>query len=138
VVAQTIDALILLLLGLIIPGGVGGLVLWALVTLAYFGVLQGVTGLSLGKALLRIRVVNREGSAPGWLAGVKRALPLLVEFSGIVALAFIGTSTWRQRGGDRWAHTYVVENNAVFELRSAREASERTGRSQGSATAPSS
>jgi hypothetical protein len=41
---------------------------------------------------------------------VKRTLPLLIEY--LYVLAFIGmmSSDYRQRFGDRWAHTYVVED----------------------------
>src|SRR3954454_11487867 len=91
-VAQTVDAVLLLLVAFFLPAGVAGLVIWLVIMFGYFGVFQGVTGTSLGKHMLSVRVVNAAGSPPGWLAGVKRTVPLLVEYSGIIALAFMTSS----------------------------------------------
>jgi hypothetical protein len=73
-------------------------------------------------------VVNATASPPRRFAGVKRTVPLLVEYAGIVALAFMAASPLRQRSGNRWAHTYVVDRNTIFELRSARDVIARAKR----------
>ena len=71
-------------------------------------IMQGTTGWTIGKRLLGVRTVNGADGPPGIGAAVRRTVPLLFEFAGVVALVFILRSPWRQRAGDRWAHTYVI------------------------------
>lgn len=85
-------------------GAVGLLILVGLNWL----VLQAVTGYSIGKLLLGIRVVDEAGRAPGVVRALKRFVPLLIEQLGLVALWAMGRHPRNQRFGDRWAHTYVV------------------------------
>lgn len=92
--------------------------------LAYFGVLQGVTGATLGKRVFGIRTVDAEWRRCGPGPAVVRMLPLLTGFiPGIGPLlglamyvletAFILSSASGQRLGDRWARTFVVRAGAV-------------------------
>jgi uncharacterized RDD family membrane protein YckC len=71
-------------------------------------VLQGLTGYSLGKWVLRIRVVDQHGEAPGLWRALVRTLPLVIEQYGIVAIWAMRRSHARQRFGDRWAGTFVI------------------------------
>ena len=71
-------------------------------------ILQALTGYSLGKVLLGIRVVDEAGRAPGLLPALKRTVPLVIEQLGLVALWAMRSHPRNQRFGDRWAHTYVV------------------------------
>jgi uncharacterized RDD family membrane protein YckC len=81
--------------------------IWALFFLD-FVVLQGLTGYTLGKWLLRIRTVRAAGQLPGLLAALLRSVPLMIEWIGLVALWAMLRHPNHQRIGDRWAHTYVV------------------------------
>jgi uncharacterized RDD family membrane protein YckC len=87
--------------------GNGSLAL-AVLLLADFVLLQGATGYTVGKWLLRIRTVDEDGSRPGMRRVVIRTLPLLIEQVGLVALFAMARSPRHQRYGDRFAHTLVV------------------------------
>ena len=79
---------------------------------AYYVLTQRGTGRSPGKRLVGIRVVDAEGRPPSTGALVKRSIPLLVEYFYVLAWISMMTSDYRQRFGDRWAKTYVVEASA--------------------------
>lgn len=78
-------------------------------------ILQGVAGMTLGKALFGIRTVDEQGKAPGlgkalirWLLWVVDAIPyctLVPLVGGITAMASKG----HRRVGDMAAKTYVVD-----------------------------
>jgi uncharacterized RDD family membrane protein YckC len=79
--------------------------LMALHTLAEF-----IHGASLGKLLLGMRVLGRDGHQPT-LAGAflrQLAYPIDAFFFGLVAYRFMSSSRWEQRLGDRWGKTIVV------------------------------
>jgi uncharacterized RDD family membrane protein YckC len=73
-----------------------------------FIVLPALTGYTIGKRMLGIRVVDETGHRPRLRATVIRTIPLLFEQIGVVALWAMSNSPKHQRFGDRWAHTYVV------------------------------
>jgi uncharacterized RDD family membrane protein YckC len=88
------------------------LVLWFTVGhVAYFVLTQRRHGQSPGKRFNGLRVVDARGSTPSSAALVRRTLPLLVEYLYVVAFVGMMSSDYRQRLGDRWAHTYVVDVN---------------------------
>ena len=92
-------------------GGVTGLLALEAVTLLNQGVLAGLTGYSLGKAITGVRVARVESTdPPGLIAGVLRWLFLNVDilFFGIVGLIVSSRSPRRQRVGDIVARTWVV------------------------------
>jgi len=81
------------------------------VTLVNQGVLAGLTGYSLGKAISGVRVARVDGTdAPGIVAGLLRWLLLNVDvlFFGLVGLFVSSRSPRRQRVGDIVARTWVV------------------------------
>jgi uncharacterized RDD family membrane protein YckC len=77
---------------------------------AYFVLTQRGDGRSPGKRAAGIRVVDPRGGVPSQGALVRRSIPLLVEYFYVVALASMLGSPYRQRLGDRWGHTYVINN----------------------------
>ena len=81
-----------------------------LLPIAIFWVYQGMTGKTPGKAMLGIRVVNREGNVPGMLRALGRELMWIVDF-WIVALVAALASQNNQRLGDMVAGTYVIDGN---------------------------
>ena len=82
-----------------------------LLYLVVFVAVQGVTGTSPGKALLGIRVVRSDGTAPGTWRSAVRVLAWLVD--GLVLLLPVALwSAWispgHRRVGDWIAGTFVV------------------------------
>ncbi len=80
--------------------------------------LQGWTGLTPGKALLGIRVVSAEGSAPGFRAALVRSLLWVVDGFPFLLGPVIGgvamvSTPGHQRVGDRAAQTWVVGPGAA-------------------------
>jgi len=103
----------------VIEGGTAaafmGLVL--AVWFGYHGLLQGLAGVTVGKLLTGLRVVDREGDPCGLRRAFIRTLPLglswLVLGFGFVIASLVGavmilSGRHRQRVGDRLARTYVV------------------------------
>lgn len=77
----------------------------------YFVLLEGIYGATVGKQLLRLRVVDTDGSVPGVGKAIVRNLLRIVD--GLPALSILGivliaTSPDRARFGDRVAGTRVV------------------------------
>jgi uncharacterized RDD family membrane protein YckC len=78
---------------------------------AYFIVLESLGGQTVGKRLLRIRVLRLGGAPCGWVAGVLRNVMRLIDVLpfffgvGVATILFTGQ---RQRVGDLVAGTVVV------------------------------
>ncbi len=88
----------------------------ALLWVAYYAVLEGLFGATLGKRLAGLRVTDLEGRRIGWQAAILRnlgrlldALPFLYLLGGVLTLG----SRQHQRLGDRFAGTLVVPAAAV-------------------------
>jgi len=121
--AHFVDSVVLsaILFVLIIPAAIISdiliivvFVLWfTVVHVAYFVLTQRGDGQSPGKRLARIRVVDGMGRTPDAAALARRTVPLLLEYFYVIAFVGMMSSRYRQRLGDRWAHTYVVEATAV-------------------------
>ena len=90
--------------------GLAALGLYGLVAFTYYAFSEALTGATLGKRILRIRVVDEAGEHPTLGAAVVRNLLRPVDglcgylVGGVVALR----SPLGQRLGDRVAHTVVV------------------------------
>ena len=80
------------------------------VFLAYYIFGEALTGGTLGKGMVRIRVVNEHGEHPSVSAAIVRNIlrPVDALFFYLVGAAFALTSPHGQRLGDRAAHTVVV------------------------------
>ncbi|CAN5560389.1 MAG: RDD family protein [Rubrobacter sp.] len=82
-----------------------------LVTFAYFAIMEGRYGQTLGKMALGIKVVREsDGLAPGTRAAVLRTLMRIVDSIGSYLVAFVVAlvSDKNQRLGDMVAKTVVV------------------------------
>jgi uncharacterized RDD family membrane protein YckC len=85
-------------------------------TLLYFGLLEGLTGATLGKRVSGIRVVKEDGSIEGFGKALLRWLVFLVDgplslfLCGIITSA---SSRGHRRLGDMAASTYVVAAKQV-------------------------
>lgn len=84
-----------------------------LLTLAYFVLLEGAFGATVGKLVLGIRVRSLDGTRIGFgaaairnLARVVDAFPYVIPY--LVGAIAVSRSETDQRLGDRWAKTVVV------------------------------
>ncbi len=87
---------------------------WIALAAAYYPVLEGFTGFTVGKLVTRIKVVDAAGNLPGFQKALIRTLLRLVEvnpflFGGIPAGIAVLTSKKRQRLGDMAAGTFVLK-----------------------------
>lgn len=91
---------------------VGGNAFWALLALGlgYYILCEALTGMTVGKRMVGIRVVAEDGEHVGLAAAVVRNLLRLVDclFFYLVGAIFALTSSRGQRLGDRAAGTLVV------------------------------
>ena len=86
-------------------------------TFALLVVVQGLTGLTLGKLIMGLRTVGEDGQVPGllkalvrWLLWIIDGFPYFVPLVGFI----VGLSTkGHRRLGDMAAKTYVVRRSAV-------------------------
>jgi len=125
--ATVIDFLVLIAL-LLIPDLILGddlytktLFLWIVLAAAYFPVLEGFTGFTLGKLIVRIKVVDAAGGLPGFKKALLRTLLRLVEvnpflFGGIPAGFTVLVNKKRQRLGDMVAGTFVLKTSDLPNL----------------------
>jgi uncharacterized RDD family membrane protein YckC len=90
----------------------GGSTFWLLLMLGvgYYIVFEAMTGATLGKRMVGIRVVGEDGEHVTLGAAVVRNVLRVIDalFFYLVGFLFAVTSTRRQRLGDRAAHTIVV------------------------------
>jgi uncharacterized RDD family membrane protein YckC len=130
-VAILLDAVIVLFplsifVGLLAGGGYGergsgyatvgvnvaGTAIWAWLgfALSYYVLCEAMTGMTLGKRMVGIRVVHEDGDFVGFGAAVIRNVLRVVDglFFYLVGAIFALTSPRGQRLGDRAAHTLVV------------------------------
>jgi uncharacterized RDD family membrane protein YckC len=82
-----------------------------IVSIAYFIVLEGYLGQTLGKMLLGMKVVREDtGEVPGLWAATIRTVMRIIDGLFVYLVAFISVLASRknQRLGDMLAHTLVV------------------------------
>jgi uncharacterized RDD family membrane protein YckC len=92
-----------------------------LLVFAYFLLMEGFTGQTIGKKALGIKVVRLDGQEPAIGDYALRTLFHLVDVlltSGLLAIILVAMSAKRQRVGDMAANTSVVKLNpsSVFTL----------------------
>ena len=92
--------------------GGGAFLLLLALGVAYYVVCEALTGMTVGKGMVGIRVVGEGGDHLTLGAAVVRNLVRLVDgfLFYLVAFVFALQSPRRQRLGDRVAHTVVVRN----------------------------
>ena len=90
-----------------------GTLLYLILAFAYFTLLEGNRGQTLGKMLLGIKVVREDnGEVPGLGAAAIRTVLRLIDgiFAYLVGFIAIQISSKNQRLGDMAANTLVVRN----------------------------
>ena len=81
-----------------------------IVWLIYFPIIESIRGQTLGKLILGLRVVTKNGSPISFRQAFKRHLVDMIDFFffGIVAFITIKNTPDHQRVGDLWAKTIVI------------------------------
>jgi uncharacterized RDD family membrane protein YckC len=84
--------------------------LWFFIGLAYYVVMEKVSGGTLGKMALGLKVVKESGEPLDWGASLIRNILRIVDgfLFYLVGAIIVWTSKKRQRLGDMVAHTLVV------------------------------
>ncbi len=83
-----------------------------LLAFAYFIILESLAGATVGKMVIKLMVVNEDGSKASMKAIIIRNLMRIVDFlpfGYIVGMISMGKSSCKQRVGDKIAHTVVVK-----------------------------
>ena len=80
------------------------------IDLAYFIILEGLLGTTIGKLILGIKVINAQGKVPGIVPALIRNLFQIIDITPlcIIAIISMALSKKKQRVGDLVAGTYVV------------------------------
>jgi uncharacterized RDD family membrane protein YckC len=94
--------------GFNLTGGPG--LLWFLVVIGYYVVMEKLRGATLGKMAMSLKVVKQDGSALDWQASIVRNLLRVIDglFFYLVGAIVVWVSKGKQRLGDMAAHTLVV------------------------------
>ncbi|MCD9020236.1 RDD family protein [Cohnella sp. NL03-T5] len=87
---------------------------WIVGFVSYYLLLEGLTGYTLGKFVLRIQAVNETGGVPGFVKSLIRTVLRLVDtnpllIGGLPAGICVLVTPKKQRLGDMVAKTYVVK-----------------------------
>lgn len=86
-----------------------------LFTLFYFTLLEGATGKSLGKHLMKIKVYQEKGGEAGFARAMLRRVGLITPFISLIDALAIFWTPRRQRIFDLVAGTVVVEESRAQE-----------------------
>jgi uncharacterized RDD family membrane protein YckC len=129
-VAQIVDGIILLIVNYILGTTMAGGTSFAfygaetypllgaggVIFLLYFVILEGMWGATVGKMVMKIKVVREDGSACGLMPALIRNILRIIDalpFLYIIGLIFMSRSDKKQRLGDRVAKTVVVKSGVV-------------------------
>jgi len=129
-VAQIVDGIILLIFNYMIGASMAGATSFGfygaeaypllgagfLIFLLYFVILEGMRGATVGKMVMKIKVVREDGSPCGLSPAIIRNILRIVDmlpFLYIIGLILMSRSDKKQRFGDRIAKTVVVKPGAT-------------------------
>ena len=87
------------------------MLLWLVIGVGYYIVLEAQSGATLGKRVVGLRVVKLEGGGPiDWQASLSRNLLRLIDgfFFYLVGAIIVWSSDKKQRLGDKVAGTVVI------------------------------
>lgn len=76
------------------------------------GIVEGITGAFVGKRLMRIRVIAREGGRAGVVRGLLRGLFMVVDLFFFIGVILMAVTRPSRRVGDFAARTLVVPADA--------------------------
>ena len=121
-VAIIIDTILLGIVGYLIASVTGGTtemgfnltggpgLLFFLVVIGYYVVMEKTSGATLGKMAMKLKVVKQDGTALDWQASIVRNVLRIIDgfFFYLVGAIVVWISKSKQRLGDMAAHTIVV------------------------------
>jgi uncharacterized RDD family membrane protein YckC len=122
-VAAIIDTALLFIIGYLIALATGDVTkegfllqgvpffIWLAIALGYYIVMEAQSGATLGKRVMKLKVVKLEGGAPlDWQASIARNVLRLIDglFFYLVGAIVVWISDKKQRLGDKVAGTVVV------------------------------
>ena len=121
-VAIIIDSILLFVVGYVIAAATGGTTaggfelqggpafLMLAIGLAYYIVLEALHGATIGKRVMKIKVVKEGGQPLDWQASIVRNVLRIIDgiFFYLVGAIVVWVSKGKQRLGDMAAHTKVV------------------------------
>lgn len=89
--------------------------LFGLLSLLYFPVMEKTQGATVGKMVVGLKVVTEEGTGISWGQAIIRTLLRLIDglFIYLIGAIFVWTSPRNQRLGDKAAKTLVVKKGAI-------------------------
>ena len=87
----------------------GSALLFVLVWIAAFPVVEGLTGQTIGKKIIKIKVTGKNGNKVTVLQSLLRHLFDFIDYFLLIGLIIIAVSTSKQRIGDLVANTIVIE-----------------------------
>ncbi len=92
--------------------------LWFGIALAYYVVMEALSGATLGKRAMGLKVVKEGGEPLDWQASIVRNILRIIDglFFYLVGAIAVWVSKRRQRLGDMAAHTLVVKARAFIPL----------------------
>ena len=117
--ARTIDSLLLAPFAFLLvhlTDGVtvaAGLMVLA-IDMSYFFVMESLRGQTLGKKIMKLRVVHPDGSAATTSKIAARTILRPIDYTMIGVIAVLASGKKRQRLGDMLAGTIVREDNRIF------------------------
>jgi uncharacterized RDD family membrane protein YckC len=129
-VAQIVDGIVLLIVNYVLGAAMAGATSFEfygaqayplmgagfVIFLLYFVILEGMWGATVGKMVMKIKVVQEDGSACGPMPALIRNILRIIDalpFFYIIGLIFISRSDKKQRLGDKIAKTVVVKVGAA-------------------------
>ena len=85
------------------------------IALAYYIVMEAVTGQTLGKMAMKLKVVKKDGAKIDWQAAIVRNLLRIIDgfLFYLVGAIVVWVSKNKQRLGDMAANTIVVSSKAA-------------------------
>ncbi len=85
------------------------------IALAYYIVMEAVTGQTLGKMAMKLKVVKKDGAKIDWQAAIVRNLLRIIDgfLFYLVGAIVVWVSKNKQRLGDMAANTIVVTSKAA-------------------------
>ena len=123
-VAVLIDSILLFVAGYIIALATGGTTLhgfniqggpaflWFSIALAYYVIMEALSGATLGKRAMGLKMVKEGGGAPDWQASIVRNVMRIADglFFYLVAAIAVWVSKGKQRLGDMAAPNYKIDS----------------------------
>ena len=87
----------------------------------YFIILEALSGYTLGKLILQIKVVDVNGNIPGFSKSTIRNITRFIELNpiiilGIISIIIIFSSNINQRLGDKMAGTLIIKHKDLTDF----------------------